>query len=187
MAASDMTLSLSKKSASLKAARARSRVGKFFIYAILIAGCLVTLVPFLWMVTTSLKDSAEIVHMPPTILPAHPTLENYTTIFTDPTVPLARFYMNSILVSISIVGFVLFTSSLAGFIFAKYKFAGQNFFFTLVLATMMIPFQVTMIPLYLIIVRLHIVDSLWGLIIPGLTSAFGIFLMRQFIDRKSVV
>ena len=77
---------------------------------------------------------------------------------------------------------VLFTSSLAGYVFAKYQFFGKNVLFTMLLASMMIPFQVMMIPLYLILVRLGITDSLMGLIVPGATSAFGIFLMRQFIE-----
>jgi multiple sugar transport system permease protein len=156
--------------------------GQIFVYAVLIAGCLVTLVPFLWMVSTSLKSSLEIIRLPPTIIPEHPTLENYLNIFNDPAVPLARFYLNSIIVSVSVVALVLFTSSLAGFAFTKYKFYGQNVFFILVMATLMVPFQVTMIPLYLIVVRLHLADSLLGLIVPSLTSAFGIFLMRQFIE-----
>jgi multiple sugar transport system permease protein len=77
---------------------------------------------------------------------------------------------------------VLFTSSLAGFVFAKYRFWGKDFFFTMILATLMIPFQVLMIPAYLILVRLGLIDSLGGLIVPGATSAFGIFLMRQFVE-----
>jgi multiple sugar transport system permease protein len=97
-------------------------------------------------------------------------------------VPLVRFYMNSIIVSIAIVFMVLFTSSLAGFVFAKYRFWGKDFFFTMILATMMIPFQVLMIPAYLILVKLGLVDNLMGLIVPSATSAFGIFLMRQFVE-----
>jgi multiple sugar transport system permease protein len=97
-------------------------------------------------------------------------------------VPLGRFYLNSIIVSFSIVGMVLFTSTLAGFVFAKYQFFGKNLWFTMILATMMIPFQVTMIPLYLLLVKLGITDSLLGLVVPGATSAFGIFLMRQFVE-----
>ena len=77
---------------------------------------------------------------------------------------------------------VLFTSSLAGFVFAKYRFWGKDFFFTMILATMMIPFQVIMIPAYLILVKLGLTDNLLGLIVPGATSAFGIFLMRQFVE-----
>jgi multiple sugar transport system permease protein len=155
---------------------------RVLIYSLLLLGCSFTLLPFLWMLSTSFKSSTEIVKLPPTLIPEKFTLQSYQTIFTDPRVPLARFYLNSIIVSISVVLMVLFTSSLAGYVFAKYQFFGKNYIFTMLLASMMIPFQVMMIPLYLILVRLHIVDSLMGLIVPGATSAFGIFLMRQFIE-----
>jgi multiple sugar transport system permease protein len=157
-------------------------VSRVVIYGLLILGCLFTLVPFLWMIGTSFKSSTEIVRLPPTLIPEKFTLQSYTTIFNDPRVPIARFYLNSIIVTFSVVIMVLFTSSLAGFVFAKYQFFGKNLAFTLILATMMIPFQVMMIPLYLILVRLKITDSLLGLIVPGATSAFGIFLMRQFVE-----
>ncbi len=130
---------------TVQAARRAERaldVGRILTYAILIIGCLFTLVPFLWMLSTSFKSSTEIIRMPPTLIPERPTLQSYRTIFTDPRVPLARFYLNSIIVSVSVVGMVLFTSSLAGFVFAKYQFFGKNLLFTLILATMMIPFSV---------------------------------------------
>lgn len=167
-----------------RAARAMARlsIGQVLTYLILTAGCLLTLVPFLWMLGTSLKSSTEIIRLPPTLIPEKPTLQSFQAIFTDPRVPLARFYLNSIIVSASVVLMVLFTSTLAGFVFAKYEFFGKNLLFTLILATMMIPFQVTMVPMYLILVRLRLTDNLLGLIIPGATSAFGIYLMKQFIE-----
>jgi multiple sugar transport system permease protein len=162
--------------------RVRVTSGQMLVYVILLLGIFVTLVPFLWMLGTSFKSATEIVRLPPTVIPENFTLKSYQTIFNDPRVPLERFYLNSIIVSFSIVTMVLFTSSLAGFVFAKYQFFGKNLWFTLILATMMIPFQVTMIPLYLVLVKLGITDSLLGLIVPGATSAFGIFMMRQFVE-----
>ena len=166
--------------------RTKYRVGKrlkrVMLYVALTMGCLVTLLPFVWMILGSFKTSGEIIRIPPSFWPENPTLQNYETILTDPKLPLARFYMNSLFVSISVVALVLFTSSLAGFIFAKYEFFGKNIAFGFILATLMIPFQVLMIPSYLILVRLGLIDSLWGLVIPGATSAFGIFLMKQFIQ-----
>jgi multiple sugar transport system permease protein len=156
--------------------------GQVVVYVILTVGIIYTLLPFLWMLGTSFKSATEIVRMPPTFIPEKFTLSSYQTIFNDPKVPLARFYMNSVVVSFTIVGMVLFTSSLAGFVFAKYTFFGKNLWFALILATMMIPFQVIMIPLYLVLVKFGLTDSLMGLIVPGATSAFGIFLMRQFIE-----
>jgi multiple sugar transport system permease protein len=156
-----------------------SRVG---VYTLLTLGLVITLIPFIWILLTSLKPSSEIVRVPPTFLPERWTLDSYRTIFNDPRVPLARFYFNSLFVSASRVALTLFTSSLAGFIFAKYKFWGKSVIFAFILAQLMIPFQVVMIPAYLILVKLHLVDSLWGLIIPAMVDAFGIFLMRQFIE-----
>lgn len=167
---------------SSRRSRGGFSLGRALVYAILIAGCLLTLVPFLWMLSTAFKSATEIIRMPPTLIPEHPTLQSFRTIFTDPRVPLGSFYLNSVIVSVTVVLMVLFTSSLAGFVFAKYQFFGKNMLFTLILATMMIPFQVTMIPAYLIIVRLRLVDSLWGLIVPSATSAFGIYLVKQFTE-----
>ncbi len=162
--------------------RVRLSFGQIVVYIILTIGIIYTMLPFLWMLSASFKSSTEIVRLPPTLFPEHFTLKSYQTIFTDRAVPLARFYLNSITVTFSIGIMVLFTSSLAGFVFAKYQFFGKNVFFTLILATMMIPFQVVMIPLYLVLVNLGLVDNLLGLIVPAATSAFGIFLMRQFIE-----
>jgi multiple sugar transport system permease protein len=183
MATAQTTQPVARRTAqTAKRAGSSLSLGRILIYTILIVGCLFTLLPFLWMLGTSLKSSTEIIRLPPTLIPEKPTLQSYITIFTDPRVPLARFYMNSIIVSISVVVMILFTSSLAGFVFAKYQFFGKNLLFTLILATMMIPFHVIMIPAYLILVNLGLVDSLAGLIVPSATSAFGIFLMKQFIE-----
>jgi multiple sugar transport system permease protein len=134
------------------------------------------------MLFGSFKPSGEIIRIPPTFFPEAPTLENYRTILNDPHVPLGRFYLNSIIVSVSVVVLELFTASLAGFIFAKYQFFGKNAVFSFILATMMIPFQVLMIPSYLILAKLKLIDSLWGLIVPVAVDAFGIFMMKQFIE-----
>jgi len=157
-------------------------MGKSLTYVILLLGTIVTLLPFVWTILTSLKSSSEIIKIPPTFFPQHWTIQSYLTIFNDPSVPLARFFANSLFVAVMHVGITLFTSSLAGFIFAKYKFWGRDVLFVYILAQMMIPFQVVMIPSYLILVKLHLVDTLWGLIIPSMVDAFGIFLMRQFIE-----
>ena len=155
---------------------------QFLLYVFLGLGCLVTLLPFVWMFFGSFKTSSEIVQMPPTFWPANPTLGNYLEILNDPHIPLAQFYINSLIVTVAVVFLTLFTSSLAGYIFAKYQFFGMNVLFVLVLSTIMIPFPVLMIPTYLILVKLGLIDSLWGLIVPSGVNAFGIFLMKQFIE-----
>ena len=160
----------------------RRRLGRILLYALLVSGCVATLLPFVWMILASFKSSSEIIRIPPTLWPENPTLTNYQTIFNDPKLRLERHYLNSLIVAGSQVLMILFTSSLAGFVFAKYQFFGKGVIFGFILATMMIPGQVTMIPGYLMLARLGLIDSLWGLIVPSATSAFGIFLMKQFIE-----
>jgi multiple sugar transport system permease protein len=162
--------------------RVRKSARRIIVYTILILGSIVTLVPFIWVLMTSLKPASEIIKIPPTFFPQEWTIQSYSTIFHDPKVPLLRFFMNSLFVTGMHVFFVLFTSSLAGYVFAKYRFWGRNFSFAFILAQLMVPFQVIMIPSYLILVKLRLVDNLWGLIIPAMVDAFGIFLMRQFIE-----
>ncbi|HHY55715.1 MAG TPA: carbohydrate ABC transporter permease [Chloroflexi bacterium] len=168
-------------SAAPRRQRGRS-LAQFFAYFILFIGLAVTLVPFIWILMTSLKPASEIVRIPPTFFPEQWTFNSYQTIFADPKVPLARFYLNSTFVAVARVVITLFTSSLAGYIFAKFTFRGKNLLFGFILIQLMIPFQVVMIPAYLILVQLRLIDSLWGLVIPSMVDAFGIFLMRQFIS-----
>jgi multiple sugar transport system permease protein len=160
-----------------------ARLGnRALVYLILSVGAVFTLLPFIWIILTSFKTATEIIRVPPTFLPDKWTLQSYITIFTDPKVPLGLFYANSAFVTALRVIITLFTSSLAGYIFCKYRFWGRNVSFALILAQMMIPFQVVMIPEYLILVKLRLIDNLWGLVIPSMVDAFGIFLMRQFIE-----
>jgi multiple sugar transport system permease protein len=167
---------------STTSAGRRHPIARISTYAVLAVGLAVTLVPFIWILMTSLKPASEIVRIPPTFFPEQWSLNSYQTIFSDPKVPLARFYLNSTLVSVGRVVITLFTSSLVGYIFAKFTFRGKNALFGFILVQLMIPFQVVMIPAYLILVQLRLIDSLWGLVIPSMVDAFGIFLMRQFIS-----
>lgn len=160
----------------------RRNGGQILLYILLGLGCLITLLPFIWMLLGSLKPAAEIIQVPPTFFPENPTFNSYTTILTDPRVPLGRFFFNSTFVAVAVVVLTLFTSSLAGYIFAKYNFPGKNIVFLLILSTIMIPFPVLMIPSYLLLVEMGLLDSLWALILPAAVSAFGIFLMRQFME-----
>jgi len=118
--------------------------------------------------------------VPPTFFPQNFTLANYTRVLNDPNLPLGTFYRNSAIIALANVVQVLFTSSLFGFIFAKYQFKGKRVLFWFILATMMIPHQIIMIPAYLMLARLGLINRLWGLIIPAAIDAFGIFLFRQF-------
>jgi multiple sugar transport system permease protein len=156
-----------------------SLIGTLLKYAILVVGAVIMVFPFLWMVDASLMSSSEIQARPPVWFPSDPEFENYPELLDN--MPFHRLYLNSIIVTGLTVFGVLFTSSLAGFGFAKYQFPGKNVLFYLILATLMIPFFVTLIPVFYIVRQLGWLDSLQGLILPSITSAYGIFLMRQFI------
>jgi ABC-type glycerol-3-phosphate transport system permease component len=143
-------------------------------------GGIIMLMPLLQMITTSFKTSGEALRVPPTLLPDQPTLDAYRTVLTQ--APFGLWFRNSVIVAISITTLILFTSSLAGYIFAKFKFPGRDLLFTLLLGTLMVPFPVVLIPIYLIVNKLHLLNTLFALIVPSTVSAFGIFLMRQFIS-----
>lgn len=141
---------------------------------------LIALLPFVWMIFGSFKTGRELRQIPPTFFPENFIVDNYIRIFQDEDLPLALYYRNSATIAIANVIQVLFTSSLFGYIFAKFEFRGKNILFWFILATMMIPAQVTMIPGYLILARLGLLNKLIALIIPAAIDAFGIFLFRQF-------
>ena len=157
-------------------------LGKSGAYIVLIVGLVATLLPFFYIIVSSLKTTAELRQTPPDFFPKEPTLEHYTTILQDEDIPIARNLGNSIFVSLMRVVITLFTSSYAGYIFAKYHFKGKNLAFGIILVQIMIPFQVVMIPNYLLVVKLGLIDSLWALIIPAFIDAYGIFMMKQFIE-----
>ncbi len=160
--------------------KTKFKTGRIVIYLLLILGSLIAMLPFVWMILASFKTGAELRQIPPTFFPQEWTLDNYRTILNDEDLPLLTFYGNSLFIAIMNTALVLFTSSLFGFIFAKYRFKGKNAIFWFILATMMIPFQVLMIPGYLILVKLGLLNSLWGLIVGSAIDAFGIFLITQF-------
>jgi len=160
----------------------RAVLGKVFLYSLLIAGLSLTMLPFMWMVVGSFKTATEIISIPPSFWPKNPTLKSYQQMLSDPAVPLGRFYINSLVVAVSNVVLGLFTSSLAGYIFAKYEFSGKNLAFSFILATMMVPFQIVMIPSYLILAKLGLINTLWALILPGAMDSFGIFMLKQFVE-----
>jgi multiple sugar transport system permease protein len=157
-------------------------LGQSGAYAVLILGLVATLLPFFYITVSSLKTDVELRKTPPDFFPQAPTFDHYTTILTNKEIPIARNVMNSVFVSLARVAITLFTSSFAGYIFAKYHFRGKNLAFGVILIQIMIPFQVVMIPNYLLIVKFGLIDRLWALIIPTMVDAYGIFMMKQFIE-----
>jgi len=144
------------------------------IYAVALA----TLAPFIWMVLTSCKDLGEILLYPPKWLPSKLKFDNYVNAFA--AAPFGRFYLNSIFVAVTVTFGQLLTCSMAAFAFARLQFRGREALFLLFLGTMMIPGQVTMIPSFMMLYWLGWIDTYYALIVPGLASAFGTFLLRQF-------
>lgn len=139
---------------------------------------LLTLLPFLWGISTSLKTRNAVFAYPPTWIPDSPQWKNYVEVWRQ--VPFSRYYWNSMYISTLIVAGQLFTSSLAGFAFARLRFPCRDGMFLVYLATMMVPGQVVMIPIFLIVKKLGWIDSHLSLIVPSLAGPFGTFLFRQF-------
>lgn len=147
------------------------------LYALLaLFGCF-ALAPFLWLLSTSFKGAEELFAFPPRLLPEHIVLENYSGVWQ--TVPFFIYLMNSIIVSALSVALNLLLSSLAGFALARFRFKGRAFFFLFVLGTMMAPKEVIIIPLYTTVLKLHLADTLAGVILPFAVEGFAIVLMRQ--------
>ena len=155
-------------------------VSKVLLYVVLSLGAVVMVLPFLWTVLSSLKNMGQTFAIPPKILPDPFVWENYPESLQ--ALPFGRAYFNSFYIAAVVVVIQLLTASMAGYAFAKLKFRGHNVIFLLFLATMMIPSQVTMIPLFIIMRNLGLLGTHMSLILPAaLFNAFGVFLMRQFI------
>jgi multiple sugar transport system permease protein len=149
-------------------------------YLILIVAAAIALVPFLYVVSTSLKETVALFHYPPEWIPHEPTLINYKDLLRD--YPFFRWTLNSLIVASAVTVIKVVIDSMAGYAFAKMDFPARNALFLLVLMTLMVPFAATLIPLFLIVRELQMTNSYWGLILPPLASPIGIFMMRSFIE-----
>jgi multiple sugar transport system permease protein len=159
---------------------------RVLVFAALCAGALLMVGPLVWAVGTSLKEPADVFASPPQLIPNPFTLQGYKDVFT--VLPFPRFLLNSIIVSVTIVALNVVLGTAAAYAFAKLRFPGRNVLFGALLITLMVPFQVNLIPLYRIMVELHNltpaigVNTYFGLIAPSAVQVFGIFLMRQYIS-----
>lgn len=166
----------------IRAALAKNRITfrSLLQLLLLILLALVVLVPLLWLVSTSLKGPEEnIFTSPPALLPAEPSINAYTWLFRNKDIPLGRYLLNSTIVSLVAVVANLLFCSLAAYPLARMRFAGRGLVLGLVVATILIPFQVVMIPLYLLMVQLGLRNTLLALVIPQAATAFGLYLLRQ--------
>jgi multiple sugar transport system permease protein len=163
-------------------ARRRGRLPLAVMVVLLSVVALLYLFPLYWMFTGSLKLQKGFIHIPPEWFPASPSLGNWTNLFSIKTIRPWRWLENSLVVAISTVLLSVSLSALTGYVFAKKQFIGSRSLFFLILATMMLPSQVTMIPLYLMVRKVHLYNTYAGMIIPMIASPFGVFLMRQFMQ-----
>jgi len=163
----------------------RSIGGDIGVYIFLGICSLIMLFPLFFAITTSLKPLDELLRNPPTILPRNPTLRNYSDLFVTLSmtvwVPFTRYVFNTLFITVvGTVGHVYF-ASMAAYVLAKYRFPGGETFFRLAVAALMFSGYVTGIPNYLIMCRLHMVDTYWSLILPAIGGSMGLFLMKQFM------
>lgn len=155
------------------------------IYAFLVVAALLMVAPFLWSISTSLKQPGDVFAYPPQLLPDPATFQNYVDVFTKLT--FDRYFLNSVIVTGSVVLLNVLFGTTAAYAFAKLRFPGREAIFFLLLLTLMVPFQVNLIPLYKIMVELHKAipaigaDTYFGIVAPSAIQVFGIFLMRQFL------
>jgi multiple sugar transport system permease protein len=156
----------------------RRTLGTVLIYALCTVIALVTLVPLLWMIAGSFKTAAEISQYPPSFLPRSLSLQNYVDVFT--TVPFLRYIFNSFLVASTVTVVALVLHAMAAYSLARLRYPGRDLMFFGIVATLMIPFSITLIPSFILVRALGWFDSYWALIVPAIPNAFGIFLLRQF-------
>jgi len=151
---------------------------KIFVHIALISGIIVVILPFLWMILTSLKTLGETTQIPPTIFPEDPQWSNYLTVIKE--LPFMKFYFNTIMYTLFRTIGQIILCSLAGYAFARIDFPGNNIIFMLMLSVLMIPAQSFLLPQFMIISKLGLLNTITALVLPGIFSAFGTFLMRQF-------
>lgn len=160
----------------------RSRVGlrQIVTFMILLILALAAIIPLYWMVVTAIQRPTLAMQFPPEMIPSEPTLDNFRRFFQRPYV--WDWTINSIIVAVVVTTLQIFASALAGYTFAKKQFIGSQVLFWLYVGSMMVPDQVTLVPLYLLMSKLGFLDSFRGLVLPGLAGPFGVFLMKQYIS-----
>ena len=156
----------------------RIRIPAVALHVALVAGAALALLPLFWMVAASFMPAGEANSYPPRLLPSDPTLEHYRELFTRQN--LARYVLNSALIALLVTAISLVINSMAGYAFAKFRFRGRDRLFRVLLGALVIPAQVAMLPLFLLMKQLGLINTYWGVIIPGMATIFGIFLVRQY-------
>ena len=156
----------------------RLRVTTVLLYAALIVGALLSIFPILWMISASFMPTGMANTFPPRLIPDHPTLQHYRDVFTR--LNMGRDLLNSGIIATVVTVLSLVVNSMAGYAFAKLRFRGRDPLFRAMSTGLVIPVQVAMLPLFLLLKSLGLINSYWGVIVPGMASIFGIFLIRQY-------
>jgi multiple sugar transport system permease protein len=156
------------------------RASTLLLHCALLAAAALTLFPLVWMAAVSLMPAGQAAATPPPLLPRPPTLENYTILFRR--LDVGRYALNSLVVATAATLISTLFNSMAGYAFAKLRFTGRDAVFRLLLVALVIPGQVGMLPLFLLVKQLGLVNSYAGVVVPGLASIFGIFLVRQYVQ-----
>lgn len=164
--------------AELAMNRRRIRPGRIVAWTLLLIGGLIMITPLFYMFSTSLKTSAQVYDL--RLIPTRPTLDNYAMALADGK--FMRWMLNSAIVAITVTVSNVFFDSLVGYTLAKFRFRGRYFIFLAILSTLMIPTEMLVIPWYLMSSKLGWLDSYWGIMFPGMMTAFGTFLMKQFFE-----
>jgi multiple sugar transport system permease protein len=157
-----------------------SRLSKIGFYLLLILFALFFLLPLLWMVSTAFKPFEEWLNA--NWIPVNPTVDNFLSIFNDKSLPVTNWFVNSLVIAALFTTFILVLDSLAGYAYARLDFPGKNFLFGLMLATLVMPGIMFLIPNYLTVAKLKWIGTIQGVIAPGLSGVFGVFFMRQFFQ-----
>lgn len=155
----------------------KSKTNKIISYTLLIIGALISLFPFYWMAVGSTLQSGDLLSVPPKLLPGNNLIENFKSL--NESLEFAKIMWNSLFIAITYTVIAAILCSMAGYAFAKFKFKGRDSLFFIILCTLMIPFQVTLIPLFEIMVKLDWLNTYQAIILPSLASPFAVFLMRQ--------
>lgn len=158
---------------------ARSFLPALLLYGLLAMGLALALAPLLWMIAASLMPPGEANSYPPRLWPSAVTFEHYAALFSR--LDLARYLLNSTLLAGAVTAISLIVNSMAGYAFAKFRFRGRDRLFRGLLAALVIPAQVAMLPLFLLLKQFGLINTYWGVVIPGMASIFGIFLIRQYL------
>lgn len=171
----------SSPGASPSTANTRASVEQVILWIVLGVGSVFMIAPFYWTLVTSFKAQREIRSFPPTWYPEDPTLVHWSGLNNLDVGSMPLFFRNSLFIVTVITVVTLLTSALCGYVFSKIEFPGRNRIFLIVIALLVVPFSITLVPSYALMVRLGLYDSYWALVLPIAFSPFGIFLMRQFI------